>query len=114
MKKLIAILTVTILLICLVGCEEPPTVVSEKPIDTDFIAAHNTMETKYKYKYDWINGKYRLLPVYVEVSYPDTYKVQYEITYSDGSTETDWRKVDKPTYEKTLKDLGTESEETKR
>jgi len=110
MKKLIVILTITILLICLFSCTEPPTAISEKPIHTDFVAAHSSVTTEYEYQWDWWNGKYRLLPVYKEVHYPDTYKVQYEITYSDGSTKTEWREVDKPTYEAVLKELGKERE----
>lgn len=39
MKKLIAILTIIILLISLVSCTEPPTVISEKPINTATAAA---------------------------------------------------------------------------
>ena len=112
MKKLIVFLTITILLLCLMGCTEPPTVVSEGPIDTDFVAAHSAMIMEYEYIWDWRNGEYKLLPVYKEVHYPDTYQVQYEITYSDGTTKTEWREVDKTTYEEALKVLGRESEAT--
>ena len=110
MKRIFAILIVTLLLISTVSCTEPPTAISEKPIDTDFIAAHSSMTTEYEYRWDWWNGEYRLLPVYKEVHYPDTYKVQYEITYSDGTTQTEWREVDKLTYGAVLKELGRESE----
>lgn len=111
MKKAISILTILILMISLVSCTEPKTEVSEKPINTDFVAAHSSMTTEYEYQWDWWNGEYRLLPVYKEVHYPDTYKLQYEITYSDGSTKTEWREVDKPTYDAVLKEIAEESEE---
>lgn len=111
MKKIITILTIIILLICLVSCEESPTVVSKKPINTDFVAAHSVIETDYEYKWDWLHGDYRMFPVYKEVHYPETYHVQYEVTYSDGSTQTDWREVDKNTYDAVLKEIAEESEE---
>lgn len=113
MKKAISILMILILLISIVSCTKPKTEVSEKPIHTDFISAHSAVTTEYEYQWDWWNGEYRLLPVYKEVRYPDTYKVQYEITYSDGSTKTEWREVDKPTYESVLKEIGEESEVSK-
>lgn len=106
MKKAISILMILILLISIVSCTDLPTAVSEKPINTDFVAAHSVIETDYEYKWDWLHGDYRMFPVYKEVHYPDTYHVQYEITYSDGSTKTKWREVDKNTYDAVLKEIG--------
>jgi hypothetical protein len=100
-KKILVIATCFIV-ICtiLTSCTK---VVSEIPIDTEYIAAYDAMETVYEYKYDWINGEYKLLPVYKQVHHSEVYRVQYKIVYSDGNETTVWRKVDRPTYEEALK-----------
>ena len=104
MKKILIIMTCFIVLCTiLTSCAE---VVSETPIDTEYIAAYDAMETVYEYKYDWINGEYKYLPVYKQVHHSEVYKVQYKIVYSDGSETTSWRQVDKLTYEEACKIVG--------
>lgn len=93
-----------IVIICflLSGCTEK---VSEIPIDTEYVEAYDAFETVYEYKYDWLHGDWRYLPVFKSVHHSEEYKVQYEVTYSDGSTNTYWCTVDKETYEDALKQL---------
>ncbi len=95
------------LLFCSVGCAE---VISETPIDAEFIAAYDAMETIYEYKYDWYHGDFKLLPVYKQVHHAEVYKVQYQIIYSDGNSYTEWREVDKVTYEEAEKALAAMGE----
>lgn len=104
MKK-IFITAICIALICIIlsGCTE---IVSERAINTDYITAYDAMETVYEYKWDWWHGDFKYLPVYKMVHHNAVYKVQYEITYSDGSSETYWKEVDKTTYEDALKEIG--------
>lgn len=92
-------------LFCSVGCAE---VVSETPIDTDFIAAHDEVVTDYEYKYNAWKGEFVLVPVIKTVYKEDCYKVQYKITYSDGNSYTVWREVDRQTYEEALKVIESE------
>lgn len=73
--------------------------VSETPIDTEYIAAYDAQEVVYEYKFDVTLGDFRLLPFYKQVHYDEVYKVQYRITYSDGTNYTEWRTVDKPEYD---------------
>lgn len=100
--KKILVITICVFMLCaiLTGCAE---VVSETPIDVEYIAAYDAMETVYEYKYDWINGKYRYFPVYKQVHHSASYKVQYKVVYSDGNEDTYWREVDRQIYEEALK-----------
>lgn len=100
-KKYMVALIVFICLL-LAGCAEK---VSEIPIDTEYIEAYSAMESVYEYKYDWYHGDFVYLPILKQVHHPEEYKVQYEVTYSDGGTNTVWRTVDKETYEDALKQL---------
>lgn len=104
MFKKVLTITICVIMLCaiLTGCAE---VVSETPIDTEYVAAYDAMETVYEYKYDWLHGDWKYLPVYKQVHHEAEYKVQYKIVYSDGSDTTTWRKVDKQTYEEVLKIL---------
>ena len=98
-KRIKTITTIVCLLTCLIfltGCYE---VVSEKPINFEYIPAYDAMETVYEYQYDWYHGDFKLLPNYKMVHHSETYKVQYKITYSDGSNQTLWRTVDKDIFE---------------
>ena len=56
-------------LFCSVGCAE---VVSETPLDTDFIAAHDEVVTDYEYKYNALEGEFVLVPVeeMARIAYP--------------------------------------------
>lgn len=100
MKKIALIICLTLIVLIITGCAE---IVSVKPIDTEYIAAYDAMETVYSYKYDWVNGEIRYLPEFKMVHHDDEYKVQYEQTWSNGITDTYWVTVTKTEYESALK-----------
>ena len=98
-KRNTAIILIACFLACLIfltGCEE---VVAETPVNVEYVAAYDAMETQYEYKYDMWHGDFVMLPVLKMVHYEERYKVQYKILYSDGSEVLSWRTVDKATYE---------------
>lgn len=99
---IIVCLVICTMMYALIGCTE---VVSEVPIDTEYIEAYSAMESVYEYRYDWYHGDFVYVPVLKQVHHSAEYKVQYKVTYSDGTTDTRWRTVDKATYEETLKQL---------
>lgn len=105
MKKIIFVALCLVMVTMLCGCAEA---ISEEPINVDFIEAYSAVETKYEYKYDWYHGDYRMVPVIKTVYHPDEYRVQYRVTYDNGSTATVWRTVDRQIYEDALKILETE------
>ena len=112
MKKAISmILAMIIVLFCVMSCTEA--IVSQVPIDVDFIAAYDALETVYEYHWDWYHMDYKYLPEYKLVHHEAVYRVQYSLTYSDGKTETVWREVDKDTYEEAKNEIekDTESED---
>ena len=92
MKKIALIICLTLIVLIITGCAE---IVSVKPIDTEYIAAYDAMETVYSYKYDWVNGEIRYLPEFKMVHHDDEYKVQYEQTWSNGIMDTYWVTVTK-------------------
>lgn len=99
-KKVLAIaICLAMFCVILTGCAEA---VSETPINTEYIEAYDAMETVYEYKYDWLHGEYKYLPVYKQVHHSEVYKVQYRVIYSDGSDTTIWKEVDRQTYEEAL------------
>ena len=100
--KNLSCLIICTMMFVLVGCAE---VVSETPIDTEYIAAYDAMETVYEYKYDWVHSDWKYLPVYKLVHHEEKFKVQYKIVYSDGSDKTVWREVDEQTYEAALREV---------
>ena len=102
MVKKIILALVIVALIFMTGCAE---VVSEVPIDARYTEAHEAIETKYVYKYDWGQGQYRLMPEIRTVRYDDKYEVEYERTYSDGRKDTYWVEVTKKEYEAVLATL---------
>jgi hypothetical protein len=89
------------------GCAE---VVSTKPIDTDYTAAYDAMETVYEYKYDWYHGDFKMLPVYKSVHHAAVYRVQYEDVYSDGKVYHRWQEVDKAEYDRAVKAIAERKE----
>ena len=102
MMRKTALLIYTVLIVLLfTGCE----IISEKPIDAEYIAAYDAMETVYTYKYDWLHGEFRYLPELKMVHHDEEYKIQYERVWSDNSTETFWRTVSKSEYEEALKQI---------
>lgn len=102
MKKISIIICVILVAMLFAGCVE---IVSEKPIDAEYIAAYDTMETVYGYKYDWWNGELKYLPELKMVHHDEEYKVQYERVWSDGTLDTYWLTVNKTEYENTLQKI---------
>ena len=103
MRKTVLLICTALIILLFTGCAE---IVSEKPIDAEYIAAYDAMKTVYGYKYDWLNGEFRYLPEIKMVHHEEKFKVQYERLYSDGSTETYWVTVSKAEYEDALKAIG--------
>ncbi len=95
-KKLSVGIVSVLLCLVLSGCME---VESEKPIAVQFIPAHSEVDTNYGYRYDLWSGDFKMMPKIETVWCEDAYKVQYEITYANGSNYTVWRTVDKATYD---------------
>lgn len=103
MKKIAFVLCVILMITALVGCAE---IVSERPIDVEYTAAYDSEEMEYSYKYDWVNGEFKYLPVGLKTIHHDAvYRVLYERTWSDGSVNTLWKTVTKEEYETALKRL---------
>lgn len=102
MRKTVFLICIALIVVFFTGCAE---IVSEKPIDTEYIAAYDAMETVYGYKYDWLNGELRYLPEYKMVHHEEEYKVQYERMWSNGYTDTYWVTVSKAEYENALKEI---------
>lgn len=101
MRKFLSLVIILAMLFCFASCEEVfPEVVSEKPINTEYVAAYDAMETQYSYKFDWWHGDFKYLPEMKMVHHNAVYKVQYEVVYSDGSTDLCWRTVSKDEYTK--------------
>ena len=103
-KAFTIILALIIVMFCVISCTVE--IVSEIPLDVDFVAAYDTMETVHEYVWDWYHMDYKLLPVSKKVHYEAVYKVKYLITYADGSERTEWREVERMTYEAAKNELG--------
>jgi len=100
--KILSCIIICTMMFALIGCSD---VVSETPIDTEYIAAYDAMETVYEYQWDWLHGDFKLMPVYKSVHHEEKFKVQYKIVYSNGDEYTEWRTVDKQTYEEALREM---------
>ena len=103
MRKAAVIVCIAFVVVLLAGCAE---IVSTKPIDTEYIAAYDAMETVYGYKYDWLHDEWRYLPELKMVHHEEEFKVQYEREWSDGSVEVYWLTVSKAEYENALNEIG--------
>lgn len=99
MKKMLIGIALVLFVVLLAGCAE---IVSENPIDTEYIPAYDAVETVYNYKYDWYHGDFKYLPEIKTVHHEEEYKVQYERVWSDGSIDIRWMTVSKEEYEKAL------------
>lgn len=109
MKKTIILICIVLIAVLLVGCEARE-IVSTKPINTEYIAAYDAMETDYVYKYDFWNGEFKYLPEVKMVHHPEEWRVQYERVWSDGTKDTCWKTVSKSEYEKVLQEIENEQE----
>lgn len=91
MKKLRLILVV--LMVCLTACAKT-TEISKQAIDCEFIPAHYQTIVTFL-----IVGKTPIPQNHI-VYVNETYKIKYEITYSDGKSKTKWVETSKEEYEK--------------
>ena len=94
---------ILVLLFCLTGCIE---IVSETPINVEYVASYSSMETVYEYRYDWLHGDFKYLPVLKTVHHDEVYKVEYERLYSDNTTFNYWKNVSKEEYTKAAEHIG--------
>nr|AHF24046.1 predicted protein [uncultured bacterium Contig643] len=103
MKKLI-IAAITCLAITLSGCGTTNTIVSESPVDADYIPAHDEIETTQEYEIDLLGdgGLFKLMPNTHTVHHPAEYRIQYRRTYENGDSDTYWIEVDRDEYEKII------------
>lgn len=101
MKKII-IAAIVYLTITLSGCVTTNAIVSESPIDADYIPAHDEIETTQEYEIDLLGdgGLFKLMPNTHTVHHPAEYKIQYRRTYENGDTDTYWKEVERDEYER--------------
>lgn len=102
MKKIAILLTLALFTVLLIGCVEP---VSQKPINTEYIASYDAMETVYRYKYDWYHSDFKYMPELKMVHHEEEYRVQYERVWTDGTKDTYWLSVSKAEYENALRQI---------
>lgn len=102
-KLLVIVIAVITIAFTIMGCDDGVVPVSKTAINTEHIEAHDAMETVYEYEYDYINGKFVLLPFLKNVHYPAVYRVEFEIVYSDGSVYHTWYEVGKEEYDNAVK-----------
>lgn len=109
MKKIvIAVLTVVLLAIIVAvvstSCsKEEKFEISRQVINCEYIDGHSEIKTEYHYKFD-ILGKesFKLLPDTHSVYIEPEYKLEYLITYNDGTTKTEWVTVTENEYMKAV------------
>ena len=97
MKKIMLLMVILVLSICFVGCESK-TAVSSKAIDCRYTEAYTEIVTEYEHKYSWIKGDFVLVPNTHSEHRPAKYEILYLISYDDGTTDEQWKEVDKATY----------------
>lgn len=96
MKKILSILICTVFLVyVLCACGEKPTVENRQAVDVKYTAACDKIETEMVYRYNWFSDDFVLVPDTHTVHYDEKYEVRYIITYSDGTTSSEWCEVDK-------------------
>ena len=109
MKRFLILILCAGILMCLCACGKD--MVSKEIVNTEYTPAYDAMETVYEYKWDWWHGDFVYVPNLKQVHHEEVFKVQYKITYSDGSEETCWEEVDKELYEKALAERSEESDD---
>ena len=80
--------------------------VGRSPIDVRHTDAYSEVETDYEYEYNAFKGEFQLVPNFHTEYYPEAWYVQYEITYADGSTDTEWVEVGETEYDRIKAELG--------
>lgn len=101
MKKIFALILCSVfMLYVLCSCSEETFDIQKKvAVDTRYTPAYDNVQTDTRYEYNWMTGEFVLLPDTHSVHHNEKYEVRYNITYSNGSIESEWREVDKETYE---------------
>lgn len=90
MKKFIAVILLSIMVVTLCAGCEPPTEVSREPVDVRYTAAYEGIETEYQYVFDWLKGDFVYVPVVKTVRHEAKWEIQYLITYDNGEEKTEW------------------------
>lgn len=100
MKKLIAIILLSVMAITLCACEDL-TEVSREPVDVRYTPPYEGVETKHDYVYDWWRGDFVLVPVVQTVHHQAKWEIQYKVTYSNGEERTVWDSCTESEYNST-------------
>ena len=100
MKKVLAIVLIVLILLFVLCACNGKTEVSREVIDWSYTAPFDGMETDYVYKYNVFSGEFVLVPEVKTVHHDAVYKIQYRVTYDDGSTADVWEEVTAAEYEK--------------
>jgi hypothetical protein len=75
------------------------TVIKKAACESKHIKAYTEVVTDYEYKFDWLHGKYRLVPNTHTVKHKDEYKLMYRTIYDDLTGKTEWVTVSKAEYD---------------
>ncbi len=95
----VVLLTVACLLTAACGQRTERREVSRSVVDHEYIAGHSEVVTEYKYVPNLFGEEtFKLMPEVKTVHVDPEYRLQYCITYDDGTTETRWESVTKAEY----------------
>ena len=64
-----------------------------------YVKAYEDVVTDYEYKYDFINGRLRLLPNTHTVKHKAVYQLKYRTIYDDLTFKDEWVDVSKAEYD---------------
>lgn len=79
--------------------------ISRQVINYEYIEAHTEIETSYHYQFDILGEEsFKLMPDTHTVHYDPEYKLEYLITYEDGTTKTEWETVTENEYMKAVEE----------
>lgn len=106
MKRLLSILLCAVFMAyILCACGEKPEIETMQAVEVKYTAVCDRIETEMAYRYNWLSDEFVLVPDTHTVHYDEKYEVRYNITYVDGTAESEWHEVDKDTYEKVKDEL---------
>lgn len=99
-KRITLFLLAVVLLLSIVSCGYSALdEVRRTAIDRRYTAAYDSIETSYRYKYDFWGGDFVLVPDVKTVHHDEKYEVLYRITYKDGSERNSWETVGEKEWE---------------
>ena len=98
MKKLVAVILLSVMVVALCAGCELPTEVSREPVDVRYTEAYEGIETSYEYKYDWWRGDFVYMPIVKTVRHEAKWEIQYLITYDNGEEKTEWCRCTESEY----------------